>query len=62
MTASVLATPLSKHEELSPGTLVELPLFDPLLTGYYCLFPDRRETRLIKRFKDWVSESLDGQE
>jgi len=58
----VLATPLLIREELELGTLVELPLFDPLLTGYYCLLPGRRETRLIEYFKHWVNDSLVGEE
>ena len=54
----VLATPISIREELDLGTLVELPLFNPLLTGYYCLLPGRRETRLTGHFKQWLGESL----
>ena len=58
----VLATPLSIRKELKIGNLVELPLFDPVLTGYYCVVPGRRKTAMIEQFKTWLSQSLKGLE
>jgi LysR family glycine cleavage system transcriptional activator len=58
----VLATPLATQVELDTGTLVELPYFEPLLTGYYCLVAGRRKTRIIEQFQDWLIASLSDKE
>ncbi len=58
----VLATPLATRVELDSGALVELPYFDPLLTGHYCIVSGRRKSRLIEQFQDWLIATLQDQE
>lgn len=58
----VLATPLTTRIELDSGALVELPYFDPLLTGHYCIVPGRRKTKLLEQFQDWLIATLQNQE